>query len=216
MPESELSLTDEILKILLTGYIDPQGIHLETALSTLGALAGFATQMGLRQALVDTGKVREDEIFVVVESLSGEKFYFGEFPNQALLATEDGRLSVWALVAGGAQAAGATHLPDLHQIVTAAAESCGTEEFYIPVVPAGHEPKARPLNALRDTWPGFRRLLDERQTDPLHWGLHFAQAAQNLIVQGKDVLEPHIAAKIVMESALRMARIAPDKVEVRH
>ena len=208
-----LSLTDEILQILLAGYVDAQGIHIETALSTLGALAGFATQMGLRQALVDTGRLREDEVFVIVEALDGEVYYFGEFANQPLLASEEGRLSVWALVAGGAQTAGADALPDLHQIVKAAADQVGSPEFFIPDLPSGHMPKVMPLQALRDTWPGFRVLLDERQADPLHWGLLFAQAAQNLIVQGKDVLEPKIAAKIVMEAAIRMAKISPEKVK---
>jgi len=213
-PVSEpLTLTEEILKILLAGYVDDQGIHIETALSTLGALAGFATQMGLRQALIDTGKAREDEVFVIVEALNGDLYYFGEFANQPLLSTEDNRLSVWALVAGGAQTAGATVLPDLHQIVTAAADQCGTDQFFIPDLPTAHMPKVMPLTGLRDTWPGFRTLLDERHADPLHWGLLFAQAAQNLIIQGKDVLEPQISAKIVMESAIRMAKISPRKVQ---
>ncbi len=76
-PVSEpLTLTEEILKILLAGYVDDQGIHIETALSTLGALAGFATQMGLRQALIDTGKAREDEVFVIVEALNGDAVAF--------------------------------------------------------------------------------------------------------------------------------------------
>lgn len=41
-------VTDELNEMLIAELKDPRGVHIETALATLGALAGFSVQMAIR------------------------------------------------------------------------------------------------------------------------------------------------------------------------
>jgi hypothetical protein len=79
-------------------------------------------------------------------------------------------------------------------------------------LPKDHQPQIMPLEALRLFWPDCRHVLENANTDPVHWGWIIAQAAQTLIVQTKDILEPEMAAKIFMEAAIPMSKMSPAAV----
>lgn len=192
-----------------------QAIHLESVLSALGSAAGFGCQMAIREGFVKTGKVPAEKAFVVVKDNAGRTYFFGDLLNQPLLSTQKGQFSVWNIVAGGAQSAGAVNLPDPMDIVKYNAQTLGTKEFGIPRVSKEHQPEELPEESLRATWHDVQSIMVSHHINPLFWGWTPAMAAQKLIIENKDKIDPALAAKIVMESALPMSKIDPEAISVK-
>lgn len=211
----ELTVSDRVLQLLMEKLLDERGIHIETIFAALGAMAGFGCQMGIREGLVKTGKVAERDALAEIVTTDNEVFYFGEFLNEPLLSVAPGRVSVLGLILAATEAAGGKMFPDIEAIVLKTADTCGTPAFYDMNLPKDHQPHIMPLEALRRFWPDCQALLTAAGADPVHWGWIIAQAAQTLILQGKDVLEPEMAAKIVMEAAIPMSKVSPDAVMSR-
>lgn len=213
---SENAVLDAIFETLLEEYKkqvpDDKGVHIETMLSILGTLAGFGCQMGIRQAFIKSGKATEEDLFVVVETNNGEKYYYGEFLNEPIFSTDEGRISVWSLVGGAAQSLSATTLPDISEIAAYYAENVGDEKFFIPQLPANHMPLISPVDSLC-FWEPVQTTQILHSVDPIHWGWNCALVAQRLIIQGEDIIDPGLAAKIVMEAAVPMSKYDPEKVK---
>lgn len=208
----DLQPSDLVLQMLMEKLMGERGIHIETIFTALGALAGFGCQMAIREGFIKPGQVPEREALVEVVTTSDEVYYFGDFLNEPLLSVAPGRISVLGLVLAAAEAAGAKMFPDIEAIVTRTASTCGTPEFFEMNLPKDHQPQIMPLEALRLFWPDCRHVLENANTDPVHWGWIIAQAAQTLIVQTKDILEPEMAAKIFMEAAIPMSKMSPAAV----
>lgn len=196
-----------IYDYIVLNYRDDRGIHIETVLSALGAFAGYGCQAGIREGLIKTGKMTEEEAFIIIKTTDGEIFYYGDFLNEPLLSTEEGRVSVFALTAGAALHAGAKELPDIEDIAANSAKNVGYESFGVPRLPPQHMPKELPIEALQTHWEELRKLLEAFSPEPLFWGWEFATIAQKFIVDGKAVLDPAIAVKIVMEAAIPMSKV---------
>ncbi len=62
-------------------------------------------------------------------------------------------------------------------------------------------------------WSSTRNLQILYRVEPIHWGWTYALAAQKLIIQSKDILDPALGAKIVMEAAVPMSKLNPERVE---
>jgi hypothetical protein len=211
-PYDAQKVSDELVQILFAELKDKNGIHAETALAALGALAGFSVQMALRETLVKPGKMPEDKVFVIVKTKIGESFYLSDLTNEGLFGAQPGVYSVYALVGGGAQKAGAKELPDNIEIRKYVAGTIGSDKFGIPRVPAEHKPHARPIELLGKFWNPVRNLLVLNVQAPLQWPLVLGLAAQKVIVMSKDSLDPAMAYRLVMETAVAMAMIDPRKV----
>jgi hypothetical protein len=182
----------------------------ETILSAAGALAGFAAQQALWEALVRPGKVSAEKLFMRVETKSGETFFFGDFLNKVLASTKTGELSVWRLVAPVAALSGAK-VPSLQPLFEHATEKAGTPEFGTPAYLTKLQLKEPPRQALRH-WPRIKSILVTAGKEPLHWPLEIAVAAQRLIETRDQELPSDIAALIVMEAAVPMSKIDPRTV----
>lgn len=187
---------------------------LESQLSALGASAGFGTQMAIREGFIKTGKVPENKAFVVVQTSDNSKYFFGDFLNHGLFEGADKQITVWSLVGGAAQKAGATTLPDIVEIVKYNADTIGTSAFGVPRLPVNHQPQELPRQVLQKTWADVRSILESKDIDPTLWGWVSALAAQKVIIQNKDKIEPAFAAKIVMESALPMSKMDPQALGI--
>ena len=190
--------------------------HLDSVLSALGATAGFGTQMAIREGFIKPGIVPANQAFVVVNTNEGGNYFFGDFLNQGLFESKDKRITVWSLVGGGAKKAGATALPDIVEIVQYNASSLGTPAFGLPRVPKDHETKELPSLVLRKTWVDVQGILEAQHINPIMWGWVPAMAAQKLIIQNKDKIDPSLAAKIVMESALPMSKMNPSALGIHY
>ena len=185
----------------------------ESVLCALGALAGYAAQQAIREAVVRPGKLALDQAFVVIETRSGEVFFFGDLLNAVLVSkdgaqsAEHGHASIWKVVSSAGYEAGALNLPDVTDMIKHCAATVGSQDFGIPRVAEAHMPEILPHEALSRFWNTTRRKLVG--TEPMSWPLHLAMAAHKLIVDLKDTIRPDIAVQIVMESAVPMSKIDP-------
>lgn len=211
-PYDAQKVADDLVQIIFAELQDQSGVHAETALTALGALAGFSVQMGLRETLVKPGKAPEDKVFVIAKTKDGETFYLGDLANEGLFGGKPGVYSVYALVGGGAQKAGAKELPDVREIAGYVASTLGSDKFGIPRIAADHMPHARPIELLDKFWNPVRNYMVLNVQAPLQWPLVLALASQKVIVMGKDTLDPALGAKLVMETATAMAKIDPTRI----
>src|SRR5262245_25045022 len=189
---------------------DERGIHCETMLTVVGALAGYAAQQALWEGMVKPGKLAIQEAFKVVETSSGETYFFGESLDTILASMEPKHLSIWKIVAGGVLAQGGEHLPVMASLFRHCEATAGTSQFGLPRLPDDHLPSILPRMALDRYWPGARLFLT--LAEPLTWPLHMANAAQKVMQAMKGALAPDLAVKIVMEAAVPMSRVDPTTV----
>ena len=189
---------------------DQRGIHCETILTAIGALAGYAAQQALWEGMVKPGKLAITQAFRVVETSSGETYFFGDALDTILASVEPKHLSIWKIVAGGALAGGGEHLPDITNLFRHCEETAGTSQFGLPRLPDDHLPGILPRAALERFWPEARLFL--ALAEPLTWPLHMAHAAHKLMLAMKGSITPDLALKIVMEAAVPMSRVDPTTV----
>ncbi len=211
--------TDEIVAALLTqtkaAYTAPRpdgvmGIHVETLVSALGAMAGFGCQIALREGYAARG-LSAEKALVVAKTTDGGTYYFGNDLNLPLLEAKPA--NVWTLVAGGVERAGRP-LPDITKIVAFVASSIGSSAFGTTRVAPEHQPHEAPIEALRRHWPEVYATLVRMNYSPMFTGWYFATAIQHLIVEARDVLDASIAGQIAMEAAVAMAKIDPRLIGV--
>lgn len=87
------------------------------------------------------------------------------------------------------------------------AGAVGTDQFGIPRVPQQHAPGDTPIHFLKVLWPALLPLVKRWCTDPAHWPVLYGLAIQEAIDAGKGVIEPGLAARVVMESAIPMSKV---------
>jgi hypothetical protein len=193
----------EISHRLLTAMKNDKGVHIESLLCALGALAGYACQASLRAQAVQKG-LPETAAFTVVEAKNGDRYFFGDPLNKPLA---EAQFSVWGLAAGAAQKAGCSALPDLKALFGRVAETVGSDSFGVPQLPEGHRPGDLPLNYLRILWPPLLPIVKRFCPAPQEWPVLFGLSIQDAIDKGKSVIAPDLALRIVMESAIPMSKI---------
>jgi len=193
----------EIYERLLRGLKSERGVHAESLLTALGALAGYSCQASVRAAATARG-LPETKLLMTIETTNGQKFFYGEASNVALAQAPD---SVWAFAAGAAQQAGCASLPDVKAIFEHVAKSLGGPEFGVPRIPAGHAPAESPLGFLRTLWPVLLPLVRKFCPDPIRWPALYGIALQNAIMAARHTLDPHLALTIAMESAVPMSKV---------
>ena len=189
---------------------DERGIHCETLLTAIGALAGYAAQQALWEGMVKPGKLAIAQAFKVMETPSGATYFFGDTLDTILISMEPKHVSIWKIVAGGVLTTGGEHLPNVNDLLRHSAATAGTSAFGLPRLPDDHLPSILPRAAVERFWPGVRLLL--ALSEPLQWPLLMAHAAQKLILAMKGSIAPDLAVKIVMEAAVPMSRVDPTTV----
>jgi len=198
-------------------------LQLETLFSALGALAGFAAQHAVRQECVVDGGMAEDEAFLIVQSKSGERFYFGDRINRQLAPEHPQAMTLFSIVGGEAMRLGAKkeELPDVLGIFERVAKSLDSPDFGVPDMPAGHKPYLSPKKSVAVFWnavvtaftrepvkpvPGFALV------EPKLWPLALATMAAGYMGQFQKHLSPALAARAFMEAAVPMSKVDPANV----
>jgi hypothetical protein len=197
----------EISSRLLHALATPAGVHLESLLAVSGGLAGYATQMSLRARARQAG-VDPSSPFHTIRTGDGRRFVVGEVLSCALTADP---YSIWRLAAAEALHGGCRELPDLGELFAHGIEALGTEHFGRPKVPDRHQPSQAALTCLADVWPLLFPLARAYCPDAQTWPILFAIAAQQAMAMGRERLDPAIALRIVMDSAIAQSKlILPD------
>jgi len=193
----------EITQRLLAGMKTERGVHIESLLCALGSLAGYSCQAALRAKAVSQGLV-EIALLTTVETKDGKTYFFGDNLNKPLAESQ---YSVWGIAAGGAQQAGCTNLLDVSEIFKHTSATVGAAAFGMPRIPEGHKPQDTPLNYVRTLWPVLRPLIIKFCPNPEHWPILLSLSIQEVMGMGKSVLDPCLALRIVMESAIPMSKV---------
>lgn len=192
----------EIAQRLINGYRTDKGVHIETILTALGSMAGYACQASIREEFVKSGKLQEGQAFAIAETKDGKHFFFGDMLNKPLAESQ---YSVWSLAAGAAQQLGKP-VPDVGDIFKHVSATIGSPEFGIPRIPEDHRSDL-PISFLKVLWPDFLPVVQQLCTSPSEWPIAFAMAIQQVILMGKDAIDPSMAVSIVMESAIPMSKV---------
>jgi hypothetical protein len=101
-PEARLQLAGDVLFDLVYQLVKGErGARIEDFLAILGSVGGHACIVGALDTVArSSGKPTENQL-VVVGGKDGNRYYFGDLPNEALL---ESRLSLLSLTLGAAQA----------------------------------------------------------------------------------------------------------------
>ena len=193
----------EIFHRIVSGLKDERGVHIESLLALLGALAGYACQFSVREQNVKSGAKSAPSGLTMVTGADGRKYYFGSALNKLL--AED-RYSVWSLTAGTIEQLGKP-LPDLTDIFKHATATVGSAQFGVPRLPEGHGTGSLPINYLNAFWPKVLPIAQRFCEEPAHLPMVFALAIQHAILMGKDVIDPTLAGTIAMECAVPMSKV---------
>lgn len=193
----------EVFQRMLDGMKDSRGVHIESLLTAMGALAGYACQANLRAQALAKG-MPETAAFHIIATNDGKQYFFGDPLNEALAGSQ---YSVWGLVGGAAQQAGANEFPDLNELFQHTTSVLGSEQFGVPRVPENHKPADIPLNFLKALWPALLPTVKLFCPNPVDWPILYSLAIQEAIHAGKDSLDPSMAFRIVMESAIPMSKV---------
>jgi len=193
----------ELAQRMMAAMKTERGVHIESILGALGSLAGYSCQASVRAQARAQGH-DETAHFVRVEGADGKVYFFGDALNRPLV--ED-QYSVWGIAAGGAQAAGCADIPEPDDVFAHVAGTVGSPEFGLPRLPPEHPIHDTPLNYVGAFWPKLFPMISRFCPDPEHWPLLLGLAIQDIMSQGKGVLDPCLALKIVMECAVPMSKV---------
>ncbi|HEV2864266.1 MAG TPA: hypothetical protein VGX48_24930 [Pyrinomonadaceae bacterium] len=193
----------ELAQRMMAAMQTERGVHIESILGALGSLAGYTCQASVRAQARAQG-LDETAHFVRAEGADGKLYFFGDALNKPLV--ED-QYSVWSLAAGGAEAAGCRNIAEPDEVFGHVAGTVGGPEFGRPRLPEGHPLHDTPLNYVEAIWPRVFPMISRFCPDPSHWPLLVAFAIQDIMMQGKEVLDPCLALGIVMECAVPMSKV---------
>jgi len=230
------SLRDSLMMWLAT----ERGVHAETLLVAIGALAGFAAQTAAfvrvekRDLPLPAGEgpmspealsqyLRTKGLLVMVTTKSGERFCFGDLINGYLVQQSTSDYPLWGFVAASAIAAGVKpdQLPDYVAMFRHASRTVGTAQFGVMQVSEDHQPHLPARRALDLFWPQTKFILSRtdgpgpasgRSVRPEHWPLVMAQVARQFVTLSKDTLDPRMGLALLMEAAITMSKVDPTTV----
>ena len=166
---------------------EQEGIHAESLVTCLGALAGYACQAHVRQAGVP----------------AASSHFITDALNRPLIASP---LSVWSLVRRAVQKTGGA-LPDIDSICAHVTRTFETPEFGVPRVPEEHRPRRPPLFYLTQLWPQVLPIASRFCRRPAQLPVLFGIALQRAIEHTTERLSPTLAASIAMECAVAMSKV---------
>jgi hypothetical protein len=214
----------------------PQGVHAETLLTVVGALAGFAAQHAIWETIVKPGKLPlhggnqpEAGAFVVMSAKNGETYYFGDLLNSYLVPQDRGAASLgpgmhslWGFLSAAVTQCGGKPLTmeEIGEIFGNTASTVGGSQFGIPRFPEGHGTGIAPRQALNAGWPIAKNILSRTDAPTKngevlwtgHWPTVLALVAQKFVIYTKDVLDPALGMRIVYEAAIPMSKVDPTTV----
>ncbi len=193
----------DVSRRLLNAMKTDKGVHVESLLCALGALAGYACQENLR-AQAKEKNVAEAAVFTIVKTKDGQQYFFGG-PLNSVLA--ESPLSIWSLSVAAARRAGCKELPDIEEIFKHVSETLGSPSFGIPRTSTGNQAGDTPINYLKSLWPVVFPIVKQYCQKPSEWPLLLGLSIQDAVETGKTVIAPDTALKIVMESAIPMSKV---------
>jgi hypothetical protein len=218
-----------------------RGVHAETLLVSIGAIAGFAAQCAVEERIAkrdvpgaakdmpgpELSKLLHDRgLAVLVTAKSGEKYHFGDLINGYLVhQVTTVNYHLFGILAAAAAENGVKYdaLPDPIPMFRHASQTVGTPEYGILHPPKPLDPQFTPRQALDRFWPRVKFIFERsdgqgidgikgQSVRPEYWPLIAALVARQLLLMTKDTIDPRIGVGLVMESAIVMSKVDPKTV----
>jgi hypothetical protein len=197
----------------LRAVYDEKGMtQLGSLLGAAGALGGFAAQQAVWKTFVEPQRCNAGEYFYMAASKSGERFFLGEPVNQFLLGTVPGVYSFYSMVAGAIPNPVPKTRPDLREIIGHVVRTIASDQFGVLRLPEPHGVVERPRLALNRHWDWAQHMLREAGNAPSEWPVVLGFVANRLITWARTHIAPPLGARLVMESAIAMAKVDPATV----
>jgi hypothetical protein len=182
-------------------------VRIEDLVAALASLGGHLCVVAVLETINEKRLTPAQVGMLEVEARDGHRYYFGDEPNRLLLESSTSLLS---LVLGAAHHHGApVSLEMVHEAMGRTAERVGTGEFGNPELPDEHRPALSPFEWVSH---GRRKLVDALDLYEVPLLLRPAAvgfALQRAIDEGREALDPLIAAKIAIECSVPMAKVDP-------
>ena len=167
--------------------------HRPTLLASVGAVAGFAAQQSL---LLDGGH----------RWLQPNR---AKHLDRLLLSADPTHASLWRGLQQTATGLGVKHLPNPGKLLEATLRCVGTNQFGVIILPLNYRLVEQPQTTLLRVWAQTRNHFDRRDEKPAAWpSLAFSACTRRIVMDQRQV-PPHVAVRIIMQSALAMALIEP-------
>src|SRR5688572_8223938 len=173
---------------------DENGIHAESLLTCVGALAGYACQACVRQTAALPGADPRKYALLTVDAGDGTRYLEGDALMGPLVESP---LSVWSLVGLAVQKL-EKPVPDIQEIVRHVTLSVGTSAFGVPRVLEGNRPRYPALACLKQLWPQILPIVQRFSRKPMQIPVLFGIALQRALEYTKDKLDPTLGASIAM------------------
>jgi hypothetical protein len=190
------------LEMLLEQLATERGVHAETLMAMAGVLVGQSVQASLQKQARQAGHSRIPGLQLVRDQ-DKAPYLVGEAINRRLM---EGFGSPWQLVSEAARQEGCSSLPREDQLLMESIQRIGTPAFGYPGVPASHTPQVLPPDQRARLWHLFRPLCEACCPDPEDWPLLFGLLAARALRLVKPTLDPAVAFRLTMDSALDAAR----------
>lgn len=189
---------------------DQKGIHAESLLTCVGALAGYSCQHCVRRTAALPGADAKQFELAKRAADDGTTYVEGEALNAPLA---DSPLSIKSFICRTVRKLGEAP-PNLDDIVRHVTQTMGTSEFGVPRAPDGHRPRHLPMFYLKELWPHILPVAQRYCRKPAQLPMLFGIAIQRALEETQDKLHPTLGANLALESAVAMSRVAlPDLAE---
>jgi hypothetical protein len=191
------------LEMLLDQLGTERGVHAETLMACTGVLMGQSSQASLLTDARQEGRSRVPGL-QVVQCQDGSTCLVGDPLNRQLM---DGYASPWAVLSEAAQQEGCDSLPEMEQLLLDGIARLGTPAFGTPQVPAEHAPQRLEPAAQENLWLLIRPLCLSCCSEPREWPLLCGLLAVRALRLVKPHLEPALAFRLAMDSAIDAAKV---------
>ncbi|MBQ9869760.1 MAG: hypothetical protein IJM32_08910 [Ruminococcus sp.] len=191
---------DELFARLMLGLKNSDGsLHPQSFLCALGSLAGYACQQDVINEYVRGKGLAPENVFDIIPSKSGEKFFFSELVDNKLAGDDH---SVWTYVSAVLVKANSA-APDVKEIFEHSIKSCGSEDFGRV---RGCETGEDIRGYVSLMWKPAEQIISECPQGTMYAAV--AMAAQKAMNAFRSVLPLTEQARIIMESAAAAARLS--------
>ncbi len=186
-----------------------RGVRMEDLIAILASTGGFSCLLAAMNQIQAGGSVPENSLNVA-EGRDGYRYFFGNLPNHYLIESKTALLN---LTLAAAQSVGGDITMDaVLQTARHVADTVGGERFGLPLLPEENSLSDLPVNYVRHLWPEVLGALQLYEVPPANWPTAFGFALQRAILDGKDAIDPALAAHIAIECAIPMAKLDPGRI----
>ena len=177
-------------------------LRVEFLMAVLGALAGYSTQAAAREKMINRLRLSEDQVFSIIETADGNKYYFGDAIDRTL---QKDKHSIWYMAATAAMKLTGNVSVNINEVTNHSIRHLGQKTFGVPRIPKKLRADHLPEFYVENVWPAIEPGLKRFSKDPMDWPIILGVALQKAMIETKDILDPNTSLRIILECAVPMS-----------